>query len=148
MYNLHLFGSSLSFIFNIIIFFFLLPLFLIYHTGSSLNKILGCLVSPFSMQCLICCKYTVPRPMGGVVGFPHGWYAHTIMHIFPLLPFIFIQHHLPFPILSVPDSDTQPAIASKAKVPVPLYCAPLSYPYTLCVYTEQRSVSDNKFSSN
>ena len=69
--------------------------------------------------------------MGDVVGFPHGSYAHTILHIFPLLPFRFTQHHIPISVLSVPESDTQPAILSKYKIPVPPSCTIL---FSLCTF--------------
>ena len=46
--------------------------------------------------------------MGDVVGFLHDWYVNTILYTFPLFTFRFIQHHFPRPVLSVPDSDTQP----------------------------------------
>ena len=71
---------------------------------------MGHIVPHLDLKYLICLEYTVTRTIGYVVGFPQGWYAQTIMHIRPLLPFSFTQHHLPITVLSVTDSYIQPAI--------------------------------------
>ena len=112
----------------------------IFQNTSSMDNILGKHLYPLTMWYLLCWAYKVPRAIDDVEVFPQGWYAQTILHIWPFFPFIFIHHHLPIPVLSIPDSNTHPEIVSNAKTPLLTFCALYSSSWTFCVVTSWRLV--------
>ena len=105
-------------------------LLFVYRINSSLNNSIGHSVSPITLWCLICWEYTVPRPIANFEFLKQGCYAQTILRIWPLFTFVFIQNHLPRPILSVTKSCSHPEIVSNSKIAVPPSFAILSSSWT------------------